>query len=213
MRSYDWWQHSFKSESPYCPAPTCSHSSDENGAKVLLTPCCRLAATMRSLWKTQCQTGAPAAALDKVPHLLALLLRLLGGLLALADPGLRDHSHPSHLTHSCRAPTGCTILTATPKFPYVPESRKKRSPKLATPWNDLSPRFATPKTCPELATPKLPRVVDSAFFGGGKSWTLSFQGVASSGLIFSGFWLIMVVHKKLSLEFFWPWHLFVWEIP
>jgi hypothetical protein len=29
--------------------------------------------------------------------------------------------------------TGWLILLATPKFPYVPESRKKQSPELATP--------------------------------------------------------------------------------
>ena len=41
--------------------------------------------------------------------------------------------------------TGCLILLATPKFSYVPESRKKQSPELATPKKWQNPGLATPK--------------------------------------------------------------------
>ena len=53
--------------------------------------------------------------------------------------------------------TGCLNLLATPKFPYVLESRKKHSPKIATLKKLRSPG---------LATPKLTRVGDSAILWG-----------------------------------------------
>ena len=84
------------------------------------------------------------------------------------------------------------ILLAIPKFPYVPESRKKKSPELATLWNDKVHDLPPPKngrvqTLPPLKSPQLATL---PFFGGDKSWTLSFQRVASSGPVFSGFWHI-----------------------
>ena len=41
--------------------------------------------------------------------------------------------------------TGCLIFLATPKFAYVPESKKKLSPKLATSKKRQSPGGATPQ--------------------------------------------------------------------
>ena len=47
--------------------------------------------------------------------------------------------------------TGCLILLANPKFLYVPESRKKQSPELATPKIWQSPGLP-PLNSPQLET-------------------------------------------------------------
>jgi hypothetical protein len=48
--------------------------------------------------------------------------------------------------------------------------------------------FNSRRECPQLATPKPAKVLDSAIFWGGKFWTLSFQQVVSSRPCCFPFW-------------------------
>ena len=80
--------------------------------------------------------------------------------------------------------TGCLILLATPKLPYVPESRNKTESWTGHPLKWLGPGLATPNKwqSPGLATSQNSRVPNSGEFMAGKFWTLPFFGVASPGL-------------------------------
>ena len=85
--------------------------------------------------------------------------------------------------------TGWLILLATPKFPYVPESRKNRvlnwSPSEMAKVLDFPP-------------PKNGRVPNSG--GGSKFWTLPFFGGGKGGQFRTQFFFWILAHREI-----WGW--------
>ena len=70
-----------------------------------------------------------------------------------------------------------------PNFPMCHNPEKKQSPKLATLWNDKVQDLPPQKNgrVPNSGDIRGGKFWTLQFFGGGKSWTLSLQRVASSG--------------------------------
>ena len=86
------------------------------------------------------------------------------------------------------AGAGCLILLATPKFPYVPESRKKES------RTGHSQKMAESRTCHPLTHQSWGLC---HFLGVASPGLCHFFGVASSGLCFF-FWIL--AHRQI-----WGW--------